>query len=52
MKQFDFFYFLGSGYAYLSVTRLVELAPKAGIRVRWRPFYVRTVTKARGDRND
>lgn len=43
MKQLDFFYFLGSGYAYLSVMRIGDLAKKAGIRVRWRPFNVRTV---------
>ncbi|MER8423485.1 DsbA family protein [Mesorhizobium sp. M1403] len=43
MRQLEFFYFLGSGYAYLSVMRIGSLARDAGITVRWRPFNVRTV---------
>lgn len=43
MKQVDFFYFFGSGYAYLSVMRISDLAEAAGVTVRWRPFNVRTV---------
>jgi 2-hydroxychromene-2-carboxylate isomerase len=43
MKHIDFFYFFGSGYAYLSVMRIEELARQAGVSVRWRPFNVRTV---------
>ncbi|RTM09920.1 MAG: 2-hydroxychromene-2-carboxylate isomerase [Hyphomicrobiales bacterium] len=43
VRQFDFFYFLGSGYAYLSVMRIGAMARQAGIAVRWRPFNVRTV---------
>ena len=45
MAQLDFFYFFGSGYAYLSVLRIDDLARKAGVSVRWRPFNVRTVMK-------
>ena len=41
MRHIDFFYFLGSGYAYLSVMRIKALAEKAGISVAWRPFNVR-----------
>lgn len=41
MKHLDFFYFFGSGYAYLSVMRIGELAKNAGVNVRWRPFNVR-----------
>ena len=43
MSQLDFFYFFGSGYAYLSVMRIGALAKQRGIEVRWRPFNVRTV---------
>lgn len=43
MKQLDFFYFFGSGYSYLSVMRIEKLAREAGVKVRWRPFSVRTV---------
>lgn len=43
MKHLDFFYFFGSGYAYLSVMRIGKLAKEAGVTIRWRPFNVRTV---------
>ena len=43
MKQIDFFYFFGSGYAYLSVMRIAATAKQSGVAVRWRPFNVRTV---------
>lgn len=43
MSQFDFFYFFGSGYSYLSVMRIGALAKQRGIEIRWRPFNVRTV---------
>ena len=43
MKQVDFFYFFGSGYAYLSVMRIQALAKEVGVTVSWRPFNVRTV---------
>lgn len=41
MKHIDFFYFFGSAYSYLSVMRIGELAKKANVDVRWRPFNVR-----------
>jgi 2-hydroxychromene-2-carboxylate isomerase len=40
-NHLDFFYFFGSGFAYLSVMRISELAKVAGVTVRWRPFNVR-----------
>ncbi|PBB40188.1 2-hydroxychromene-2-carboxylate isomerase [Mesorhizobium sp. WSM3866] len=43
MKQLDFFYFFGSGYSYLSVMRIADMAKQACVAVRWRPFNVRTV---------
>jgi 2-hydroxychromene-2-carboxylate isomerase len=45
MGRLDFFYFLGSGYAYLSVLRIGELADKAGVKVTWRPFNVRPLMR-------
>lgn len=47
MRQFDCFYFLGSGYAYLSVMRIEAMAKQAGVAVRWRPLNVRTVDPMR-----
>jgi 2-hydroxychromene-2-carboxylate isomerase len=45
MGRLDFFYFFGSGYAYLSVLRIADLAEKAGVTVRWRPFNVRPLMR-------
>lgn len=42
-KQIDFFLFLGSTYTYLAVNRAEELAARDGIRLRWRPFSVRSI---------
>jgi 2-hydroxychromene-2-carboxylate isomerase len=49
MKELDFFYFFGSGYAYLSVMRIEDLAAAAGVSVRWRPFSVRTLMIEEGN---
>lgn len=46
MRQIDFFYFFGSGYAYLSVMRIEELARASGVTVRWRPINVRPLMQA------
>jgi len=45
MRTLDFFYFFGSGYAYLSVLRIDALASQAGVTVRWRPFNVRPLMR-------
>jgi 2-hydroxychromene-2-carboxylate isomerase len=45
MRPLDFFYFFGSGYAYLSVLRIDALASQAGVTVRWRPFNVRPLMR-------
>lgn len=42
-RQLDFFFFLGSTYTYLAVNRADELATRAGVDLRWRPFNVRTI---------
>jgi 2-hydroxychromene-2-carboxylate isomerase len=45
MAGLDFFYFFGSGYAYLSVLRIGALAQQSGVAVRWRPFNVRPLMR-------
>jgi 2-hydroxychromene-2-carboxylate isomerase len=50
MPKLDFFYFFGSGYAYLSVMRIARLAEDAGVAVQWRPFSVRTLMQENGAR--
>ena len=47
--ELDFFYFFGSGYAYLSVMRIEEVAARAGVRVNWRPFSVRALVDEQGN---
>lgn len=42
-RSLDFFFFIGSTYTYLTVSRIEALAARAGISVRWRPFSVRTI---------
>jgi 2-hydroxychromene-2-carboxylate isomerase len=43
MADFDFFYFIGSTYTYLTVMRIEALAAKQKISVTWRPFNVRSI---------
>lgn len=43
--ELDFFFFFGSGYAYLSVLRIDAASERAGVAVRWRPFSVRTLMR-------
>jgi len=42
-KHLDFFLFLGSTYTYLAVNRAEEVAARAGVGLRWRPFSARTI---------
>jgi 2-hydroxychromene-2-carboxylate isomerase len=42
-KHLDFFLFLGSTYTYLAVNRAEQVAARAGIALRWRPFSVRSI---------
>ena len=44
-RALDFFFFIGSTYTYLSVSRVDAAAAKAGVTVRWRPFSVRTLMR-------
>ncbi|MBK7458688.1 MAG: 2-hydroxychromene-2-carboxylate isomerase [Betaproteobacteria bacterium] len=45
MRQIEFFYFIGSTYSYLSVTRAADLAAREGVVLDWRPFSVRTLMR-------
>ena len=49
MREVDFFYFFGSGYAYLAVMRIGGLAEAAGVKVNWRPFSVRALMIEQGN---
>jgi 2-hydroxychromene-2-carboxylate isomerase len=42
-KHLDFFYFVGSTYTYLAVSRAERLANRGNVVLRWRPFSVRTI---------
>ena len=42
-RHMDFFFFIGSVYAYLAAMRIDELASRAGVAVNWRPFSVRDI---------
>ena len=51
MRQIEFFYFIGSTYSYLSVTRAADLAAREGVVLDWRPFSVsRTTSRSRPSR--
>jgi 2-hydroxychromene-2-carboxylate isomerase len=42
-REIDFFFFIGSVYAYLASQRISGLALQAGVAVNWRPFSVRDI---------
>jgi 2-hydroxychromene-2-carboxylate isomerase len=44
-KSLDFYFFLGSTYSYLSVTRAPKTAANAGVTLNWTPFSVRTLMR-------
>jgi len=48
MAQMDFWYEFASTYSYLSVMRISDLAAKAGVTVRWRPFLLGPIFQAQG----
>ena len=41
--RLEFFFFIGSTYSYLSVSRAADLARANGVELIWRPFSVRTL---------
>ncbi len=44
-REIEFFYFIGSTYSYLSVTRAEARAAQDGVALIWRPFSVRTLMR-------
>lgn len=44
-RHLEFFFFIGSTYTYLSVSRAAELARAEGVELVWRPFSVRTLMR-------
>ena len=45
MKNIDFYFSIGSTYTYLSVTRILDVEKKHGIKFNWKPFSVRAIMK-------
>lgn len=41
----DFYFFVGSTYSYLSVSRAAQAAAEAGVALNWKPFSVRTLMR-------
>lgn len=48
MAKLDFWYEFASTYSYLSVMRIEDLAWRAGVEVRWRPFLLGPFLKRQG----
>ena len=46
--KLEFWYEFGSTYSYLSVMRIDEVATRAGVGVRWRPFLLGPIFAAQG----
>jgi len=44
-RRLEFFFFIGSTYSYLSVSRAAGLAQAGGVDLAWRPFSVRTLMR-------
>jgi 2-hydroxychromene-2-carboxylate isomerase len=42
-RELDFFFYVGSTYSYLSVSRVEAIAAREGVSLRWRPFNVRAI---------
>jgi 2-hydroxychromene-2-carboxylate isomerase len=49
-SDLEFWFSIGSTYSYLSVQRVDEVAEKEGVKVRWRPFNIRTITSEMNNR--
>jgi len=45
MKNIDFYFSIGSTYTYLSVTRILDVEKKHGVKFNWKPFSVRAIMK-------
>ena len=49
-RELDFFISLESTYTYLAVNRADEVAARAGVTLRWRPFNVRAIMVEQNNR--
>lgn len=47
--ELEFFFDIGSPYAYLAATQMAGLSERAALPVRWRPFLLGAVFKAAGN---
>ena len=45
MSNIDFYFSIGSTYTYLSVTRILDVEKKHGVKFNWKPFSVRAIMK-------
>lgn len=43
MRHLDMFFYIGSTYTYLAVSRVEEVAAWEGVSLRWRPFNARAI---------
>ena len=43
MNNIDFYFSIGSTYTYLSVTRILDVEKKHGVKINWKPFSVRII---------
>jgi len=48
MPSLDFWYEFGSSYSYPAAMRIEEVAAKAGVEVKWRPFLLGPILAAQG----
>jgi 2-hydroxychromene-2-carboxylate isomerase len=47
-ESIDFWYYTSSTYTYLTVMQIGDVAAKAGVKVRWRPFHLNTLLRENG----
>ncbi len=47
-KPIDFWYYTSSTYTYLTVMRIDDVAERAGVEIRWRPFHLNTLLNENG----
>ena len=45
MSSIDFYFSIGSTYTFLSVTRILDVEQKHGVKFNWKPFSVRAIMK-------
>ena len=45
MSSIDFYFSIGSTYTYLSITRILDVEKKYGVKFNWKPFSVRAIMK-------